>query len=238
MGARFAGSSWPAVSSWSPRRRGPSSRTRLPAIAADYADRGRRAEAAAERAQARLGGEAVARVVATRRRPAAGKRRGTARPACPCGSGARASRRPARSRSRRFAEQVARQVLADHLALLAPGAALVDFELVVEPSRRRHPLGRLRRSARAACACVGGQVSFRFKHDRLFVIGSEALPNVTVAYAATRGSRARSSRRERRRAAQRRSGCPTATVSRARRRGRSCRCRRRRACSAIGSCGR
>ena len=28
---------------------------------------------------------------------------------------------------------------------------------------------------------VGGQVSFRFKHDRLFVIGSEALPNVTFA---------------------------------------------------------
>lgn len=33
---------------------------------------------------------------------------------------------------------------------------------------------------------VGGQVSFRFKADRLFVIGSEALPNVTVATPKTR----------------------------------------------------
>jgi len=71
----------------------------------------------------------------------------------------------------------ARATLASHLDLLAPGARLDDFELVsnvlvdgirVVGFAQRH--GGLR--------VVGGQVSFRFKRDRLFVIGSEALPDV------------------------------------------------------------
>ncbi len=78
-----------------------------------------------------------------------------------------------------IAERAARQVLADHLALLAPGASIGDFELAsnhFDGSIRS--VGFLQRSG--GRRVVGGQVSFRFKADRLFVIGSEALPNVTV----------------------------------------------------------
>ncbi|HEU4728710.1 MAG TPA: hypothetical protein VFT22_12490 [Kofleriaceae bacterium] len=73
----------------------------------------------------------------------------------------------------------ARAALADHIALLAPGASPADFELVSNTYDgnirwvgfvQKH-LGRV---------VVGGQISFRFKRDRLFVIGSEALPNVTL----------------------------------------------------------
>lgn len=73
----------------------------------------------------------------------------------------------------------ARTALIAHIALLAPGASPTDFELVSNTSDgemrsigfvQKHD-GRL---------VVGGQVSFRFKNDRLFVIGSEALPNITL----------------------------------------------------------
>jgi hypothetical protein len=84
-----------------------------------------------------------------------------------------------------IAERVARQVLADHLALLAPGAAVSDFELV-----SNHDGGGIRSVGFVQRVngrrVVGGQVSFRFKADRLFVIGSEALPNVKVAAPTTR----------------------------------------------------
>lgn len=78
------------------------------------------------------------------------------------------------------AEQFARQLLADHIALLAPGAAASDFELVsnhFDGSTRS--LGFYQRSG--GRRVIGGQLSFRFKADRLFVIGSEALPYVVVA---------------------------------------------------------
>ena len=84
-----------------------------------------------------------------------------------------------------IAEQVARQVLAANIALLAPGSAPSDFVLVSNSSD-----GDIRSVGFVQTAgglnVVGGQVSFRFKHDRLFVIGSEALPNVTVATARIR----------------------------------------------------
>lgn len=77
------------------------------------------------------------------------------------------------------AERFARQLLADHLALLAPGAAITDFELV-----SNHSDGELRSIGFAqrehGLRVVGGQVSFRFKRDRLIAIGSEALPDVEV----------------------------------------------------------
>ncbi len=77
------------------------------------------------------------------------------------------------------AERVARQVLADHIALLAPGAAASDFVLVSNVYD-----GDIRAVGFVQTAgnrrVVGGQVSFRFKRDRLFVIGSEALPNVVA----------------------------------------------------------
>lgn len=78
-----------------------------------------------------------------------------------------------------LAEQHARRWLADHLALLAPGAVLSDFVLVAN-----HTDGELRSVGFAQRALgrrvVGGQISFRFKRDRMFLIGSEALPHVRV----------------------------------------------------------
>jgi hypothetical protein len=78
------------------------------------------------------------------------------------------------------AERFARQALADHLALLAPGAAITDFELASNHfDGTTRSIGFFQRAA--GRRVIGGQISFRFKNDRLFVIGSEALPNVTVS---------------------------------------------------------
>ncbi|MCW5801577.1 MAG: M36 family metallopeptidase, partial [Deltaproteobacteria bacterium] len=77
------------------------------------------------------------------------------------------------------AERVARQLLADHLALLAPGASVDDFTLAAN-----HYDGDIRSigfvQSSGGRRVLGGQISFRFKNDRLFVIASEALPNVSV----------------------------------------------------------
>jgi hypothetical protein len=70
-------------------------------------------------------------------------------------------------------------VLADHIALVAPGASASDFELVSNHfDGDMRTIGFIQRAG--GRRVVGGQVSFRFKNDRLFVIGSEALPNVKV----------------------------------------------------------
>jgi uncharacterized protein (TIGR03382 family) len=86
---------------------------------------------------------------------------------------------PGAMASAAVAERVARAVLADHIALLAPGASPDDFVLVSNSSD-----GDLRSvgfaQTYAGRAVVGGQISFRFKRDRLFVIGSEALPGVAL----------------------------------------------------------
>ncbi|HWU86484.1 MAG TPA: hypothetical protein VN253_04390, partial [Kofleriaceae bacterium] len=88
-----------------------------------------------------------------------------------------------------IAEQHARRWLADHLALLAPGAAPGDFVLV-----SNHIDGDLRSVGFVQRALgrrvVGGQISFRFKRDRLFLIGSEALPDVRVEQPRARLARA------------------------------------------------
>jgi MYXO-CTERM domain-containing protein len=82
------------------------------------------------------------------------------------------------------AESAARQALADHIHLLAPGASADDFDLV----SNHHGVDGIRtvgfRQRHHGIPVVGGQVSFRFKNDRLFVIGSEALPHVSIAAAA------------------------------------------------------
>jgi len=87
---------------------------------------------------------------------------------------------PGTVRNADAAERFARQVLADHLGLLAPGAAPADFELASNVSDgTMRTIGFYQRvSGRRV---IGGQISFRFKNDRLFVIGSEALPNVAVS---------------------------------------------------------
>lgn len=78
-----------------------------------------------------------------------------------------------------IAERAARQVLADHLALLAPGASIGDFELASNHlDGAIRSIGFVQRAG--GLRVVGGQVSFLFKADRLFVIGSEALPHVSV----------------------------------------------------------
>ncbi|MEZ4403079.1 MAG: DUF4215 domain-containing protein [Kofleriaceae bacterium] len=73
------------------------------------------------------------------------------------------------------------RVLAANLALLAPGSTVSDFQLVANDfDGDQRTIGLVQRHG--GLAVVGGQVSFRFKRDRLFVIGSEALPDVTVAW--------------------------------------------------------
>jgi hypothetical protein len=87
---------------------------------------------------------------------------------------------PGTTANAQVAEQFARQVLADHLALLAPGSAVGDFELAsnhFDGSMRS--IGFWQRAG--GKRVVGGQISFRFKADRLFVIGSEALPDVAYS---------------------------------------------------------
>jgi hypothetical protein len=87
----------------------------------------------------------------------------------------------------------ARAALADHIALLAPGASPADFELVSNSyDGDIRSVGFVQKLD--GRVVVGGQVSFRFKRDRLFVIGSEALPNISLPATPTNASRARMSR--------------------------------------------
>ena len=77
------------------------------------------------------------------------------------------------------AEREARAFLQRHLALLAPGASIQDFDLVADDlSSGMRTVGFAQRHR--GLAVLGGQVSFRFKNDRLFMIASEALPHVGV----------------------------------------------------------
>jgi len=96
---------------------------------------------------------------------------------------------PGSSASPQIAEQFARQLLAAHLGLLAPGASIADFELVAN-----HSDGEIRSigfvQKLGTRRVVGGQISFRFKYDRMVVIGSEALPDVKVSVAKSRLSKA------------------------------------------------
>lgn len=87
---------------------------------------------------------------------------------------------PGAMASPQIAEAIARQLLASHLALLAPGAAVEDFRLVSNHSDGdQRSVGFVQ--TYQGLRVVGGQVSFRFKNDRLFVIASEAVPNLTVS---------------------------------------------------------
>src|SRR5688572_11611335 len=81
-----------------------------------------------------------------------------------------------------IAEAAARQFLAQHIATLAPGAAVTDFELV---ANQLSPKGDLRSIGFAQRAgglrVLGGSIGFAFKADRLVMVSSTALPNVNVA---------------------------------------------------------
>lgn len=77
------------------------------------------------------------------------------------------------------AETFARAMLERHIALLAPGAKPGDFQLVSNDlDSGMRTIGFVQRAN--GLRVQGGQVSFRFKNDRLFVIGSEAIPRVQV----------------------------------------------------------
>lgn len=80
------------------------------------------------------------------------------------------------------AELAARTLLAAQLPALAPGAALGDFVLV---TNALNAAGDMRTVAFAqhhlGMPVLGGAIHLAFKNDRLFVVGSTALPNVQVA---------------------------------------------------------
>ena len=77
------------------------------------------------------------------------------------------------------ADAHARRFLAEHVGLLAPGAAPADFALVSNQLAHGVRTVGFRQSS-AGLEVLGGQVSFRFRNDRLVVIASEALPHVEV----------------------------------------------------------
>ncbi len=71
----------------------------------------------------------------------------------------------------------ARNVLERHMALLSPGAKPSDFELVANDlDAGIRSIGF--RQTKNGRTVSGGQVSFRYKNDRLYVIGSEAYAHV------------------------------------------------------------
>lgn len=77
------------------------------------------------------------------------------------------------------AERMAWDLLAKHLDLLAPGASPSAFVAVSnERSGGIRTVGF--EQLHHGVPVVGGQISFRFKADRLVAIGSEALPDVFV----------------------------------------------------------
>lgn len=87
---------------------------------------------------------------------------------------------PGAMASPEIAARAARALLADHLALLAPGSTAADFELVANQlDGKIRSVGFAQRAG--GYRVEGGQVSFRFQADRLFVIASEALPHVSFA---------------------------------------------------------
>ncbi len=87
---------------------------------------------------------------------------------------------PGSTASAKVAEGFARGILTRYIELLAPGSRSEDFTL-----SGNHFDGSMRTVAMVqhsgGLRVLGGQISFRFKNDRLFVIASEALPHVSVA---------------------------------------------------------
>ncbi len=77
------------------------------------------------------------------------------------------------------AASFAQDFVARHIDLLAPGSSPSDFVLVSnESSAGIRSVGFVQHHG--GLEVLGGQISLRFKHDRLVMIGSEAFPNVAV----------------------------------------------------------
>lgn len=78
----------------------------------------------------------------------------------------------------------AEAMLARHLKLWAPGASPSDFVLAAnELSEGQRVVSFFQ--THKGMRVLGGQLSFRFKNDRLFVIASEVIPNVRAKLAPT-----------------------------------------------------
>jgi cysteine-rich repeat protein len=91
---------------------------------------------------------------------------------------------PGAVESPKAAEAFATAFLARHLDLLAPGAVLSDLVLAandLDDGLRTVAFVQRHRGERV----IGGQLSFRFKADRMFLIASAALPEVAVPTRAT-----------------------------------------------------
>jgi MYXO-CTERM domain-containing protein len=79
------------------------------------------------------------------------------------------------------ADTAARMYLAAHLATLAPGATLADFTPLANELDGSGDVRVVTFAQHAqGLAVVGGAVSFTFERDHLVMIGSTALPNVSV----------------------------------------------------------
>ena len=81
-----------------------------------------------------------------------------------------------------IAEAAARQFLAAHISTLAPGASAADFELVSNTLGGNGEVRSVGFAQRAnGVRVLGGAIGFGFKHDRLAMVSSTALPNVAVS---------------------------------------------------------
>jgi cysteine-rich repeat protein len=76
-----------------------------------------------------------------------------------------------------LAEHAAREVLADHIDLLAPGSTTGDWTLAWNEKRGDVRTVVFTQSWRGI-AVLGGRIEMELAHDRLMLIGSEALPDV------------------------------------------------------------
>ena len=84
------------------------------------------------------------------------------------------------------AEATARQFLADHLDLLAPGALLGDFTLVANQMGSGDVRTVAFEQRRNGLRVLGGSIGFAFKGDHLSMVSSTALPDVTASVPTSR----------------------------------------------------
>lgn len=100
---------------------------------------------------------------------------------------------PGSSASAAIAQRLAEGLLARHLELLAPGAAPGDLVPIANDLTAGQRTVAFVQTHRGLDV-LGGQLSFRFRNDRLFMIGSEAVPGVTVEESGAEISEARALR--------------------------------------------
>lgn len=80
-----------------------------------------------------------------------------------------------------IAESAARQFLAQHIALLAPGSQASDFVLVANQLGGSGDVRSLGfQQLAGGVRVLGGAVSFAFKNDRMIMVGSTALPGASI----------------------------------------------------------